>query len=86
MNYFTWSERLEKGLDGFRGHFVSVCFDKKDGTERVLNGVLCRAKSQFLVNEGTSDDPEFRQFNVNKIRWVRLDGVTHRPKEKPSEA
>jgi hypothetical protein len=81
MNYFKWSDEIEKGMDGYRGHFVSICFDKKDGTERVLNGVLCRARDQFLVNEGTTEEPEFKQFNVNKIKWVRLRGITHKPKE-----
>lgn len=77
--YFEYEE-LEKELEKHRGWFMQICFDKKDRTERVLTGVLCKAKGQFIINQGEVDEPDFRAFSHNKVKWVKCDGVTYRPK------
>jgi len=84
--YFVWNEKKEKGFNGLRGQFISLCFDKVNGETKILNGVLCRSgKGKFLVNEGVEGDADFKSFNVNKIKWVRINGITHYPKEGSDE-
>jgi len=74
----------EQIIERSNGRFVSVCFVKKDGTERVINGRL--GVTKHLAGGVSTLDPEkyitifdnrargYRAINRSTILWVKLDG------------
>lgn len=77
----------EQIIERSGGRFVSVCFVKKDGTERVINGRLGVAK--HLRGGACTLDLEkyiiiydnrargYRAINRSTILWVKLHGVMY---------
>ena len=68
------------------GKIFTACFDKKDGSERVMN---CRTKvSKGVTGKGMSYNPkdlgylvvydlkcnDFRMINLNTLKWVKAEG------------
>lgn len=79
--YFLYDEKMVKFFSSHRGYLMSICIDKVDNTERVLNGILClSAKNVPMISEGDVENPELKQINVNKIKWIMLRGIKHYPK------
>ena len=79
--YFQYDEKMNRFFNTHRGYLMSICIDKADGTERILNGICCVSqKGVPMISEGDIEVPELKQVNVNKIKWVMLDGVRHFPK------
>lgn len=74
----------EKILERSNGRFVSVCFVKKDGTERVINGRL--GVTKHLAGGVSTLDPTkyitlydnrargYRAVNRSTILWVKFEG------------
>lgn len=72
-------------IEQSNGRFFTVCFTKKDGTERVLNGRLgvtyalkggeCTLdRSKFLIVYDMAKKT-YRAVNRESIKWVNFDGV-----------
>ena len=72
-------------IEQSKGRFFTVCFKKKDGTERTLNGRLgvtyalkggeCTLdRSKFLIVYDMAKKT-YRAVNRESIQWVRFDGV-----------
>jgi hypothetical protein len=82
MAYFKFTEKFEQGLEGLRGHFLTLEVDHSDGETEAHSGILCKSKrGRFMLSLGTIDEPEFVFFNVNRIKSMRIDGKTYTPKE-----
>ena len=72
-------------IEKSNGRFFTVCFTKKDGSERVLNGRLgvtyalrggeCTLdRSKFLIVYDMAAK-SYRAVNRESIQWVKFDGV-----------
>ena len=72
-------------IEASNGRFFTVCFTKKDGTERTLNGRLgvtyalkggeCTLdRSKFLIVYDMAKK-SYRAVNRDSIQWVKFDGV-----------
>lgn len=72
-------------IEQSNGRFFTVCFTKKDGSERVLNGRLgvtyalkggeCTLdRSKFLIVYDMAKKT-YRAVNRESIKWVNFDGV-----------
>lgn len=72
-------------IEQSNGRFFTVCFTKKDGSERVLNGRLgvtyalkggeCTLdRSKFLIVYDMAKK-SYRAVNRDSIQWVNFDGV-----------
>ena len=72
-------------IEQSNGRFFTVCFTKKDGSERVLNGRLgvtyalkggeCTLdRSKFLIVYDMAKKT-YRAVNRDSIKWVNFDGV-----------
>lgn len=73
-------------IEQSNGRFFTVCFTKKDGSERVLNGRLgvtyalkggeCTLdRSKFLIVYDMAKKT-YRAVNRESIRWVKFEGIT----------
>lgn len=77
---------MQRFFDTHRGHLMQICVDKQDGKERILTGILCvSGKGVPMISEGDVDNPELKQVNVNKIKWIMVSGIKHHPKSEKTE-
>lgn len=61
---------------------LTVCFDKQDGTERVLRGRLIRPEpllGRSMVEDLDEADPKkrVRQVDHRTLKWLVVDGVRY---------
>lgn len=79
--YYKFTQKFEEGLNGLRGRFLVLEVDHSDGRTEEHAGVLCKSKrGQWMLSLGTVNEPELIFFNVNRIKSMRIDGKTFRPR------
>lgn len=79
-NYY-FGDEIECILEASRGWQAVVVVDKKDKSERELKGVICKGiKGGWLVNEGDIDKPDFKQISLGKVKRIKINGLTIKPK------
>ncbi len=82
MNTYFEIGSLRNNLEVLRGCFLQILIDKKDETERVLSGVLCYREDRdiYFINEGTMEDMDAKNVNMNKVRRITFKGINYFPK------
>jgi hypothetical protein len=76
-----------KALQGAGVRPFTVCFDKLDGTERVLRGILYESEESTTMGRSMARDLDVaddrpRQVDHRTVKWLILGGVKYTVKER----
>lgn len=72
--YFT-VEKVEAGLEKMRNKYITLVWDKADGTETTQTGNLVKAKTgQFMLSVGDKEKPVFKNIPHNRLKKIRYNG------------
>lgn len=79
--YFN-SQKLHEIFIARRKSYIELTIDKADGTESILEGVLClSAKAVWMVNSGDIKSPVWRTIPMRRVKSIFHAGVSFGPAE-----
>ena len=88
MNTLATQDSIRQLIESSKGKIFSVCFTKKDGTDRVMVGKLgvkkhlkggdsTTAHLRYLITCFDMQKGAYRSINLETVKWVKLGGTVY---------